>query len=379
MRNILLDLDDTIADISKSTYDWLLRHGFCPNKSREDFRFDASVYQLPGFTEKTRNAMFSEPEYWLSIPLLPLAKGFCDSLALLGEIHIVTHRDWYPGIKGDTIRWLNANRIACDSVTCVGREDVPMQKKGAAQRLGITFCVEDSPSNCAQLCAVAPCALYLRDLSKSNTSYGFCFNPNVHSCRTYGDVLAFIRDTPGEINDKRTMYGHFNKNWFGNSGLNFKDEYEAQKWSIYNDGALVAIRTVGTPGAPFYPNLDFETVVIKADELRKRGVKMQFSAMMPDEFVTIQGQVQRDECYLTLEYNDTIKGKNMREVMPFFKTARGLTALNILKAKLYPEGYDTIQTLLDQYPDAVIEFASYSVPCGDMNRYELVWEVRTGY
>jgi hypothetical protein len=38
--------------------------------------------------------------------------------------------------------------------------------------------------------------------------------------------------------------------------------------------------------------------------------------------------------------------------------------------------YDWLQELLEIYPDHVIEFSSYSVPVGNLQRCLVVWEVR---
>ena len=59
------------------------------------------------------------------------------------------------------------------------------------------------------------------------------------------------------------------------------------------------------------------------------------------------------------------------------KYAAGLNALLLLKKSLCPSSFDNLETLLDIYPESVIEFGAYEVNVGVIpNRNTLIWEVR---
>ena len=57
--------------------------------------------------------------------------------------------------------------------------------------------------------------------------------------------------------------------------------------------------------------------------------------------------------------------------------ARELKALNLLKGNLCPSSYEGMQTILDMFPDSIIEFSSYEINIGNIpNRNTVIWEVR---
>ena len=57
-------------------------------------------------------------------------------------------------------------------------------------------------------------------------------------------------------------------------------------------------------------------------------------------------------------------------------TVHGLTAREILRARLDPVDVDHLMQLLELYPDHVIEFTGYRWPVGVLHRCMVVWEVR---
>ena len=57
--------------------------------------------------------------------------------------------------------------------------------------------------------------------------------------------------------------------------------------------------------------------------------------------------------------------------------ARGLTAKLLLQRYLLPVDFDELVSLLDDYPDSVIEFSNFNQRCGIIpHRNMIVWEVR---
>lgn len=379
-RRILLDIDGTIGDIRAQFWQYCHKDGLRPSVPYEDFQEGHGVYaQVPGLTRAhITEGWFQQPEFWREMPLLPGAAHFLKLLADLGSIHIVTARHWYDRIEADTALWLRKHNIPFASLHCVSCDNAPCEKAEVARREKLTVAIEDSLHNSQELgdCNI-PVAVFAPSLPV--VSLGTEAAPLSH-CRTYGEVLKFVGDTPGSVPDKQTFYRLFSRNWFGNAGLNFPNWWEASDYARLT-GQQVAIRLKPkkTGGAPFYPNLDPERLVEAILDAQQKGFtldEMQFSAMMPDKHITLQGYVQRSINYLDLDYNDVPTGANMREAMKTAKHTSGLKALSLLRTHLDPSDFDDLMGLFDAHPDDVIEFSAYSIPCGDLNRHCVFWEVR---
>lgn len=102
-----------------------------------------------------------------------------------------------------------------------------------------------------------------------------------------------------------------------------------------------------------------------------------FNESMPDELLTIQGQVWYD-LGLKLEYS-RVPSIQFRAAVtpPNLRTATGVMARSLLTALMDPYSYDDLQTLFELYPEAVVEFSTYSANLGVMpSRNTVFWEVR---
>lgn len=101
-----------------------------------------------------------------------------------------------------------------------------------------------------------------------------------------------------------------------------------------------------------------------------------FHESMPDRQLLIQGEVVRSVGGLDLTYS-LQPNISMREAMRSPRTSSGLTAKLILEQYLDPNSQDDLGILLTTYPDAVVEFGSYSVEVGIFPRRNTIfWEVR---
>lgn len=98
------------------------------------------------------------------------------------------------------------------------------------------------------------------------------------------------------------------------------------------------------------------------------------SEATPDHQLVIQGELTR-LFGLDLSFSRE-KNLSLREAMKVPHRVSGLSAQILLQSTLEPEDYDDLQVLLELYPDHVIEFSSFSVPLGNLNRHMVVWEVR---
>lgn len=101
-----------------------------------------------------------------------------------------------------------------------------------------------------------------------------------------------------------------------------------------------------------------------------------YNECLPDEKLLVQGEAQRGTHGLDLTYT---RVKKPMKVALAEKTerARGLTAKMLLDHFMWPPSRDDLDALWDLYPDAVIEFSTYSTAIGDQpHRNTLIWEVR---
>lgn len=116
-------------------------------------------------------------------------------------------------------------------------------------------------------------------------------------------------------------------------------------------------------------------------ELSRLGVetsKITVNETMPDKRLLIQGELYRmDNGQLTFFYS-TSPGRLNESLVKDGRSLFGLQArlaLGIVQRE-DPTTFDDLQLLLDRYPEAVIEFSTWSVKVGRLNRKSIIWEVR---
>lgn len=414
MRKILLDIDGVLGDIKRQFYTYSHKHGY---PVRCSYRY-YDCYDVYNNTENltwpiVRDTFFGDPDFWLQMPVrgdaysVNTMKGkygdpevldfirpsagfedfsvseFSKRLCSLGEVHVVTHRDWYPEVEADTRTWLQRNNIAFDYLKLVTRDCPDQQKADYAREQGLNFAIEDSHTNVLTLSKVC------REVVILDAPYNQQLLPsNAFRVTTFGEVLGFLRDSPGSFPDKGKMYQAFNRGDFGNSGLNFPDALATQAWLKLKPSSRAAIR-VKRPmgGGPFLPNLSYYgescpgssgsfIAAYLALGLSIPETQMQFSAMMPDHRITLQGYLQRGPQGLVLDYNDEANGKNMRDAMKSPRHTQGLAASLLLKQKLTATDHDWLMNLHNQYPEDVIEFSAYDCLVGDLSSQLIIWEIR---
>ena len=176
---------------------------------------------------------------------------------------------------------------------------------------------------------------------------------------------------------KKEYYSLSESNFFGNKARtwNSVEEIINTKWK-----GKICIRSkkgIERTRTPFAMTLD-ETI-LKIKEFEKEGISAEeliFNESMPDEYLTIQGEVMRSTENYSLTYS-TIKAPMNIAFQKERLFAKGLIALNLLKENLCPPSYEEMQTLFDLFPDSVIEFSSYDISVGNVpNRNTVIWEVR---
>jgi hypothetical protein len=101
--------------------------------------------------------------------------------------------------------------------------------------------------------------------------------------------------------------------------------------------------------------------------------------MAPTEQTLIQGEVQRGVGGLDLTY--TTVTKPMRDALrEKTEHIHGIQATRLLQYFMNEYSWDWLLTLLDRYPDHVIEFSVYGCEWGTVPGHNTVfWEIRKGY
>ena len=181
------------------------------------------------------------------------------------------------------------------------------------------------------------------------------------------------------VTSKRDFTKRFQTGEFGNRTETWNTLDEVMR-SGHPGSTLIHIRNRVANGPTFYNvRLDNLLQVFHDLALPIQPAKLwYFAAMALSEKTLIQGEVMRGVGGYELTYNTC--PLPMREgMLEGLKTAKGLHAGLMLQHYLDPCDFDWLMELLDNYPDHVIEFSHYQVPCGTLNRRMIVWEVRKGY
>jgi len=89
----------------------------------------------------------------------------------------------------------------------------------------------------------------------------------------------------------------------------------------------------------------------------------------------LQGEVMRDEHYLSLMYttiDDLMRAALARET----RHAAGLQAKLLLQQAMDAASWDTLQDIWTRYPTAVVEFSIFNRGVGTLGHNTVFWEVR---
>lgn len=181
----------------------------------------------------------------------------------------------------------------------------------------------------------------------------------------------------GIIKNKADYYFLYERGFFGNKVLtwNSLEEIEKSGW----DKGICIRGTRGIPRDKARYNFNFEEAKNYVGQLKREGIppeKLTFNQSMPDEELTIQGEIMRSKNFYELTYS-TIKEPMNRALEKETLHAEGLTALNLIKNNFCPSSYANLQNLFDLFSDSVIEFSCYRIPVGNLkNRNTIIWEVR---
>ena len=185
-----------------------------------------------------------------------------------------------------------------------------------------------------------------------------------------------------EVKTKRQNYSLYFLGAYGNTAIKWGSVGEIIRsgW----EGEVCIRSTRGMDRDKVGYNVPVENLEQKLREYEAQGIPrsvLTFNEPMPDEFLTIQGEVMRSHEGMRLFYSTVKKPMNeaLREKP---ESAVNFAALLLLKRSLCPSSYDDLMGLLDvfsgdQSKTSVIEFSTYSIDVGRIpNRNTVIWEVR---
>lgn len=172
------------------------------------------------------------------------------------------------------------------------------------------------------------------------------------------------------IRNKKQFYRLWRQGLLGNRPRTWKDAAELER-SGYQ-GKVTVRSSKLTDWKTLYRVSVSEALILGRAELH-----LTFNESMPDEVLTLQGEVMRSHRELELTYS-TQPGLAMKEAMKESTKVSGVVALGILHHFLRPASQEELWELLDRYPDHVVEFSAYDRAVGELpHRNAVVWEVRS--
>jgi hypothetical protein len=138
------------------------------------------------------------------------------------------------------------------------------------------------------------------------------------------------------------------------------------------------IRPAGTSGAGWWERVHWSETIKTAEKWKQAGKVFIMDDGCPDDKRILQGEVCRT--YRGLEgWLDQISKLPMRPAMAagHMKYTSPLQTLMLLQRHMDPSSLEDLWALLDLYPDAAIEFSTFTTNVGVFpGRNTLFWETR---
>jgi len=178
------------------------------------------------------------------------------------------------------------------------------------------------------------------------------------------------------IDSKGEYYLLYEAGFLGNKPKTWNsiDEIIRDEWE-----GKVCIRGKNKFGFKTKYNQTIKQVQQYLNQLQRKKINLNsitFNQSLPDNYLTIQGEVMRTEKHFYVIYS-TIKKPMKIALAEKESYLEGRNALSLMKRTFDPATYDDINELFDLFPESIIEFSSYSINVGELpHRNTIIWEVR---
>ncbi len=179
------------------------------------------------------------------------------------------------------------------------------------------------------------------------------------------------------IPTKADMYKLYQDGRFGNKLRTWTTERDYEN-SGYT--APVVLRYKGSTGGKWcaygVAPKDVKTTISKWEAEGASRSLIVFNESAPDDKLILQGEVMRSTEHLSLRYSK-MKAPMRVALSEAPLHAGGMKAVSVLKSTMDPESWEDLNTLLDEYDGAVVEFSVWDTTLGSLPRRNTVfWEVR---
>lgn len=175
------------------------------------------------------------------------------------------------------------------------------------------------------------------------------------------------------IKTKKQFYEKYIKGILGN---------RIKTWETFDDvlksghNGLITVRSKNKNNKFCFYDVEIESAIYLLRKNKINLIDCVFSESLDDKkTLLLQGDITIMSGELYLNYS-RVKDK-MRNVIPLFKTAKGLVADNIIKSIMSPSSYSDIKDLVYRYDNHIIEFGVYNHTIGFSRcQNTVIWEVR---
>lgn len=180
-----------------------------------------------------------------------------------------------------------------------------------------------------------------------------------------------------KIDSKKKSYLLYEGGFFGNKVLTWNSLQEIKESGWKNKICIRSRKGIARGKTKF--DIPLEELDKNIKEMIEDGMKIEelfFNQSMPNESLTLQGEITLTEKGIYLLYTLIKKPMNLG-LKEQSLHAFGFKAKAILEHFLSPICLDEIYLLLNNFPESIIEFSTYSCPVGNLpNRNTVIWEVR---
>lgn len=177
-----------------------------------------------------------------------------------------------------------------------------------------------------------------------------------------------------EITSKAQFFQLSRQGLLGNTLRSWTDVRDTYRCGV----AYFGLRQIAAGGGGDHVIVAACDLPFMADHWTARGKRFIIEEAAPDEDVQLQGEIGRTYHGWIGRLGVQTKSR-MRDAADrgLLKDLFGLKVVTLLEHFVDPSSLDDMRDLLDQYPDAIIEFASYPYNLGKIpRRNTLIWEVR---